>query len=305
MPRWFAVLLATGLLAASSVAGLAQSANPAPCSVEPEPLPCGTVPASKGTASAPTNATPATTGQQSTTEKFPFPGDASAEPSGPALPNVLPAPASNNSNTDATTGTASSDAEAITPSNATGGTAETKKATTQFPFPEDDKGTAVSGNADAGGTNEGTSSSSSSSNAADDAADTTSDADADSKSGNGAENSSGLQDKGSEGASGRHLLHRVNPVATKLQSPEEREAEDLSIAHYYTQTGDFPGAYLRSQDAVKMLPDDPDAHFALAEAALKLNKREQAIAEYNACLKLDPPEKQAKAVRKALARLTP
>ena len=44
---------------------------------------------------------------------------------------------------------------------------------------------------------------------------------------------------------------------------------------------------------------------ALAETAAKLNKRDEAIAEYNACLKLDPMEKEAKAARKALERLKP
>ena len=77
------------------------------------------------------------------------------------------------------------------------------------------------------------------------------------------------------------------------------------MAHYYIDTGDLQGAYLRSQDAVKTAPDDPDAHFALAEIAAKLNKRDEAIAEYNACLKLDPTEKEAKDARKALERLKP
>jgi hypothetical protein len=115
-----------------------------------------------------------------------------------------------------------------------------------------------------------------------------------------------LDDKGSDGTAqppGRHILHRVNPIGTKLQSPDEREAEDIDIAHFYTQTGDLQGAYLRSQDAVKTAPDDPDAHFALAEAARRLNKRDEAIAEYNACLKLDPDPKKAAAAHKALARL--
>jgi tetratricopeptide (TPR) repeat protein len=118
----------------------------------------------------------------------------------------------------------------------------------------------------------------------------------------------GLTDKGSEGAPpapGRHILHRVNPIGTKLQSNDERESEDLSVAQFYMQSGDVKGAYLRSQDAVKMAPDDPDAHFLLAETALKLNKKDEAIAEYNACLKLDPIEKEAKDARKALARLKP
>jgi Tfp pilus assembly protein PilF len=117
-----------------------------------------------------------------------------------------------------------------------------------------------------------------------------------------------LTDKGSQGspaAPGRHILHRVNPPATKLQTADERLAEDLDIAHFYMQSGDLQGAYLRGQDAVKTAPDDPDAHYVLAEIARKLNKRDEAIAEYNACLKLDPLDKQAKDARKALARLKP
>ena len=117
-----------------------------------------------------------------------------------------------------------------------------------------------------------------------------------------------LTDKGSKGSPatpGRHILHRVNPVGTKLQTSDERETEDLDVAHFYLQTGDLQGAYLRSQDAVKTAPDDPDAHFALAGIALKLNKRDEAIAEYTACLKLDPPNNQARDARKALARLKP
>jgi Tfp pilus assembly protein PilF len=117
-----------------------------------------------------------------------------------------------------------------------------------------------------------------------------------------------LEDKGTQGAAptpGRHILHRVNPVGTKLETADERESEDLDVAHFYVQNGDLKGAYLRSQDAVKIAPDDPDAHFALAEIAQKLNKRDEAIAEFNACLKLDPTDKQAKDARKALARLKP
>lgn len=102
---------------------------------------------------------------------------------------------------------------------------------------------------------------------------------------------------------GRRLLKRVNPIGTKLQSNDEREAEDLNVARFYTQTGNLQGAYLRAQDAVKIMPNDPDAHCSLADAALKVNKREEAIAEFNACLKLDPDEKEAKSARKELAKL--
>ena len=154
-----------------------------------------------------------------------------------------------------------------------------------FPFPEEDGKPAA-----------GSSSSSSSSGSGD--------APVDPDAGSSAP---GLKDKGSEGSTqqGRRLLHRVNPIGTKLQTNDEREAEDLDVAHFYTQTGDLQGAYLRTQDAVKLAPDDPDAHFALAEAARKLNKRDEAVAEYAACLKLDPVEKEAKTARKELERLKP
>jgi len=115
-----------------------------------------------------------------------------------------------------------------------------------------------------------------------------------------------LKDKGSEGQQtvpGRHILHRVNPPGTKLQSSEERAAEDVDVARFYMDTGDFNAAYLRGKDAVKLLPDDPSAHFRLAEAAMKLNKRDEAIEHYQQCLKLDPIDKEAKAAKKALSHL--
>ena len=164
----------------------------------------------------------------------------------------------------------------------------------EFPFPGGEENGAGTG----GGGSAGSSSSSSSSGS--DNGDAAASAGPDGDAGWG-----WAQDKGSEGRTGRHLLHRVNPVGTKLQNADEREAEDLSVAKFYTDSGDLQGAYLRSQDAVKTAPEDPDAHFALADAAQRLNKQDEAIAEYKACLKLDPSDKEAKAARKALARLNP
>lgn len=93
------------------------------------------------------------------------------------------------------------------------------------------------------------------------------------------------------------------PKVRHLQSDEDREAEDLTVARYYGDRGNWNAAYLRSKDAVKLKPDDPDAHQLLAEAAHKLNKKDEAVAEYNALLKLDASEGQIKAAHKALARL--
>lgn len=270
------------------------AASPAPCSVAPQPVPCGT--------------TPAGTGKQSATEQFPFPGEASG--GGASLtPYAEPAKLSGVPQAPDAAGAASSAAPGAAPSaapSAASGAGSAAKTAAQFPFPGEDGKDGVSGTPDASAGADGSSSSSSSSSG-DDAAAADPDAkttDPDAKAA-GTPGAAGLTDKGSEGTPGRHLLHRVNPVGTKLQTPEEREAEDLSVARFYTETGDLQGAYLRSQDAVKTIPDDPDAHFSLAEAALRLNKRDEAIAEYKACLKLDPTDKEAREARKALERLEP
>ena len=88
-----------------------------------------------------------------------------------------------------------------------------------------------------------------------------------------------------------------------MQTDEDREAEDLTVAKFYRQTGNLQAAYLRSKDAVTMQPDDPEAHFALADAAQRLNKREEAAAEYNAYLKLDPEGDRVKSAQRALSAL--
>lgn len=117
----------------------------------------------------------------------------------------------------------------------------------------------------------------------------------------------GLKDAGSEGTQSRpagHILHRAAPAVPKAPTADEREAEDLDVAKFYLDSGDLAGALLRAEDAVKTMPDDPDAHFALAEIAAKLGKKDEAVAEYNAVLKLDASGKQKKDSSKALAKLT-
>ena len=233
--------------------------------------PCSVVPQP-----APCGSKPADS--KSTTDKFPFPGESSPAPQpGASTPSLSGVP------------------QATDPPQAplNPGVPANKK----FPFP----GESGAGAKPSAAPGSGSSSSSSSSSSAD--GDTNP---ADAASTPDTNGSPELKDKGSEGQQtlpGRHILHRVNPPGTKLQSPEERAAEDLNVAKFYLDSGNLPAAYTRSQDAVKLLPDDPEAHFTLAEAAAKLNKREEAIDQYQQCLKLDPIDKQAKAAKKALARL--
>ena len=96
---------------------------------------------------------------------------------------------------------------------------------------------------------------------------------------------------------------RKLPKVEKIQSPEDRVAEDLSVAKFYESRGNLSAAYLRTKDAVKVQPDDPETHYALAEIARKLQKRDEAIAEFNTYLKLDPDGLNIKAARKALSQL--
>jgi Tfp pilus assembly protein PilF len=65
----------------------------------------------------------------------------------------------------------------------------------------------------------------------------------------------------------------------------------------------YQGAYLRAKDAVQVQPDYSAAHFALAEIAQKMKKKDEAIAEYQAYLKLDPDGEKSKSAKKALADL--
>ena len=113
-----------------------------------------------------------------------------------------------------------------------------------------------------------------------------------------------LADAGSSGDSTRpgHSRRRKLPKV-EAQTPESRAAEDLKVAEFYQNDGNYLGAYLRAKDAVENQPDDPNSHFALAEAAFKLGKRDEAREHYTQVLKLDPIPKQLKASQKALEEL--
>ncbi len=244
----------------------ATDANPKPCSVIPEPDPCGTTPKPPAASGSSAPSTP-----PNAMDKFPFPGSGAADSSSAPAPSIGGVP----------------DTPQPSAASPQSPSADTEK---KFPFPGESSAPAAPAAPDAPVPGAG-SSSSSSSNDAGDLPDS------------GAPD---LKDAGSEGAKtqpGRHILHRVNPAAPKPQTPDERESEDLDVAKFYQNGGDLQGAYLRTQDAVKTAPDDPDAHFAMAEIAAKLGKKDEAIAEYNACLKLDPSDKEKKESNKALARL--
>ncbi len=261
-----ALAITVGILAIMAVSPCRAQSKPST-----DPAPCTVAPQPQ-----PCGTTPTASDQGTAAKRFPFPG----EGGGTASPSTSP---------DASQPDLNGAPQAPSPTQ-DGAQGSKPSSAKQFPFP---------GEGDDSSSSASSSSSSSSSSDEGDAP----------IPGTGSDPASNtppqLKDKGSEGeqTSGRHILHRINPPGTKLQTPDEREQEDLSVAHFYMDSGDLRGAYLRSQDAVQTVPDDPDAHFALAEAAAKLDKHEEAIAEYNACLKLDASDKEIKESRKALAKL--
>jgi hypothetical protein len=108
-----------------------------------------------------------------------------------------------------------------------------------------------------------------------------------------------LKDEGTEGTSTRRKLPKVR----KVQTDDERVDEDLKVAKFYMRDDNLPGAYLRAKDAVRVQPDYSAGHFALAEVAQKMKKKDEAVAEYQTYLKLDPDGEKAKDAQKALAEL--
>lgn len=89
-----------------------------------------------------------------------------------------------------------------------------------------------------------------------------------------------------------------------VKTPGQRFAEDLEVAGFYQNIGNFNGAYIRAKDAVSISGDNPDARLALGDAARKLGKLDEAEQNYKKCLELDPIPKTKKAAQVALKEMT-
>lgn len=88
-----------------------------------------------------------------------------------------------------------------------------------------------------------------------------------------------------------------------MQTPDERVDEDLRVAKFYLDDGNLTGAYLRAKDAVQVEPDYSETHFMLGQVAQKMKKKDEAVSEYKAYLKMDPDGDRTKDVKRALAEL--
>lgn len=101
----------------------------------------------------------------------------------------------------------------------------------------------------------------------------------------------------------KDLGSRGDSSAARAKLEQTRVADDVKVGLFYTKDGNLQGAYLRFKDAADHAPDDPDVRFYLAESANKLNKRDEAVLNYRACLQADPGGDHDKAARRALGKL--
>jgi tetratricopeptide (TPR) repeat protein len=91
-------------------------------------------------------------------------------------------------------------------------------------------------------------------------------------------------------------------ITTVAHNPK-LAAEDVSIGKMYMQSENYRGAYIRYKEALSLDPDNVDAAFGIAETARKMNQTQEAIANYELCLEMDPHGPRSKASRKALSQL--
>ncbi len=206
-------------------------------------------------------------------QQFPYPGDADAQKQGTQTPTAPTPP---------------------------GAPQSTKSPAQQFPYPGNDSQGSSSSSSGAGdvkpappdGLQDAGSSGASSS----------------SSSSSGYSSSNGDQpaaspDEDDEGVAKKTRSSRRRP-AEPVKTNSQQFAEDMQVAGFYQTDGNFMGAYMRAKDAVSLDANDPDAHLALAEAARKLGKLDEAEQNYKKCLQLDPVPKTRKAAQAALKEMT-
>ncbi|HEX4006984.1 MAG TPA: tetratricopeptide repeat protein [Acidobacteriaceae bacterium] len=79
--------------------------------------------------------------------------------------------------------------------------------------------------------------------------------------------------------------------------------KDTQVGAFYLQTHDYQGAYDRFREATLADPGNAEAVFGLAEAARRLNHRDEALRNYRLYLSALPDGPRAKEARKALKEM--
>lgn len=106
--------------------------------------------------------------------------------------------------------------------------------------------------------------------------------------------SSILTDEGSGAAGDTTEFHLWDP---------HKAAKDIEVGDYYFKRKNYVGAESRYREALKYKDNDADATYKLALCLEKMNRPDEAQAEYESYLKILPYGPQAPEAKKAIERL--
>lgn len=101
----------------------------------------------------------------------------------------------------------------------------------------------------------------------------------------------------------KDLGSHADSSAGRVKLEKSRVTDDVKVGRFYLRDGDLAGAEARFKDALQHDPEDPDAHFAMAELLLKQKRNVDAAAQLKRYLELAPDDEHTKDAKKMLAKL--
>ena len=101
----------------------------------------------------------------------------------------------------------------------------------------------------------------------------------------------------------KDLGSHADSSAARVKLEQSRIADDVKVGRFYMQSGNLSGAEQRFRDALQHDPEDPEAHFAMAELLLKQKRNPEAAVELRQYLTLAPDDDHTKDAKKLLAKL--
>lgn len=97
---------------------------------------------------------------------------------------------------------------------------------------------------------------------------------------------------------------RVADGAGGMVHDPKLAADDVHVGQFYLNREDYKGAYARFKEATQADPENPEAVFYLAEAARRMNHRDEAVQNYQLYLAALPNGPKSKEAHKALKDLS-
>lgn len=97
---------------------------------------------------------------------------------------------------------------------------------------------------------------------------------------------------------------RISDGAGGIVHDPKLAADDVHVGQFYLNREDYKGAYTRFKEATQADPENADAVFFLAEAARRMNHKDEAVQNYQLYLAAVPDGPKAKDAQKALKALS-